>query len=108
LSGAPDKEGDNLGTGKEIRVPHPGMEEENLGIVLSEGGSIHVVENTDLTKDLLDPLGRPGMKQKPLNANFDVIESVESVKIRLQKRSNVIIALGVCNQTELYQELEID
>jgi hypothetical protein len=33
---------------------------------------------------------------------------VKTVKIRLQKRSNVIIALGVCNQTELYQELEID
>jgi hypothetical protein len=32
----------------------------------------------------------------------------KDVKIRLQKRSNVIIALGVCNQTELYQELEID
>jgi hypothetical protein len=31
-----------------------------------------------------------------------------AVKIRLQKRSNVIISLGVCNQTELYQELEID
>jgi hypothetical protein len=31
-----------------------------------------------------------------------------TVKIRLQKRSNVIISLGVCNQTELYQELEID
>jgi hypothetical protein len=30
------------------------------------------------------------------------------VKIRLQKRSNVIISLGVYNQTELYQELEID
>jgi hypothetical protein len=30
------------------------------------------------------------------------------VKIRLQKRSNVIISLGLCNQTELYQELEID
>jgi hypothetical protein len=32
----------------------------------------------------------------------------EGVKIRLQKYSNVIIVLGVCNQTELYQELEID
>jgi hypothetical protein len=31
-----------------------------------------------------------------------------TVKIRLQKHSNVIISLGVCNQTELYQELEID
>jgi hypothetical protein len=30
------------------------------------------------------------------------------VKIRLQKRSNVIISLEVCNQIELYQELEID
>jgi hypothetical protein len=32
----------------------------------------------------------------------------EGVKIRLEKCSNVIISLGVCNQTELHQELEID
>jgi hypothetical protein len=50
------------------------------------------------------------------NEHYDLVllnlsgysSEVSSVKIRLQKRSNVIISLGVCNQIKLYQELEID
>jgi hypothetical protein len=60
------------------------MEGENLGIVLPEGGSIHVVEDTDLTKDLLDPLGRPGVEREPLDADFDMVEPVERTGLGFQ------------------------
>jgi hypothetical protein len=47
------------------------------------------------------------VSNEPMNVSFILCGKLTTVKIRLQKRSNVIIP-RVCNQTELYQELEID
>jgi hypothetical protein len=47
-------------------------------------------------------------EESKAEAVFQFFHDILGVKIRLQKRSNVIISLGVCNQIELYQELEID
>jgi hypothetical protein len=57
LPSALSKESGDLGPRKQIRIPHPSMEGEGLGVVLTEGCGVHVVEDTYVAKDLPNSIG---------------------------------------------------
>jgi hypothetical protein len=63
------EEGNYFGARKEIQVCHPGEEGEDFCVVLLECGFLHVVKYADVPKDLLDPLRRPSMGWKMLDAD---------------------------------------
>jgi hypothetical protein len=69
---------------KEVRVPHPGEEGEDLHVVLLEGGFLHVVEHTDVPKDLLDPLRWPSMGRETLDADPGMIVPASLASVGLE------------------------
>jgi hypothetical protein len=63
-----------LGSGEKVRVGHPSVGSEHHIVPPPEGVDLHAIEDTNVTKNLLDPVGRPGVKRQMLNADFDMTE----------------------------------
>jgi hypothetical protein len=81
LPGTLGKESHNLGTRKQIRVPHPRVKREYLGVVLAESGGVHVIEDDDITQNLPDPFSRTGMQRKMLDTDSDVKEPIRGMSV---------------------------